>query len=78
MRKKEKKVIVTFENTTEAMAMESICRKYAVNGRLIPVPREITSGCGMAWCSDIEYKNELLDFIRLKNICHEAVYEVDF
>ena len=48
MRKKELKTVITFETTTQAIGMESACKKNQIAGRLIPVPKEITAGCGMA------------------------------
>ena len=50
MREKSWKYIVTFQTTTAAMAFESLCAKENVPGRLIPVPKELSSGCGLAWC----------------------------
>ena len=41
--------IVTFATTTAAMAMERFCLENNLPGRLIPVPQEISSGCGVAW-----------------------------
>lgn len=49
MREKSLWLIVTFPTTTGAMAAEALCRDLGLEGRLIPVPREITAGCGMAW-----------------------------
>ena len=49
MRAKELKLIVTFHTTTAAMAMEKACAAAGIPGRLIPVPREITAGCGLSW-----------------------------
>ena len=49
MRKKEIRLIVTFRTTVDAMAMERFCLQADVPGRLIPVPREISAGCGLAW-----------------------------
>ena len=54
MRKKELKIVITFESTFDAMAMESYCTKNNIPGRLIPVPQVISAGCGMAWCADID------------------------
>jgi hypothetical protein len=42
-------MVLTFHTTTEAMAMEKQCNIHEIPGRLIPVPREITAGCGLAW-----------------------------
>ena len=49
MRKKQERFVVTFATTTGAMAMEQACRSAGLPGRLIPVPRSITAGCGMCW-----------------------------
>ena len=49
MREKKQCTVLTFQSTTEAMAMEKRCRERAIPGRLIPVPREITAGCGLVW-----------------------------
>lgn len=48
MRKKELKLVVTFHTTADAMAMEKACKAEEVPGRLIPVPRVISAGCGLA------------------------------
>ncbi len=49
-RKKQAKLVITFHTTTEAMHMEAVCDPAL--GRLIPVPREISAGCGLAWGAD--------------------------
>lgn len=54
MREKSLKLIVSFHTTTAAMAMEKYCLANAVPGRLIPLPGEISAGCGMAWCAPPE------------------------
>ena len=40
MRKKELKTVITFETTTQAIGMESACKEYQIEGRLIPVPKD--------------------------------------
>ncbi len=54
MRNRTLKLLITFHSTTGAMAMEQHCKKENLPGRLIPVPTEITAGCGMAWCAPPE------------------------
>ena len=53
MRKKELKLVVTFHTTADAMAMEKACKAEEVPGRLIPVPRVISAGCGLAWAAPL-------------------------
>ena len=61
--------IVTFATTTAAMAMERFCLENNLPGRLIPVPQEISSGCGVAWrvlAEDyelIEVKRSQMNFV---------------
>ena len=54
MRPKTLKLVITFHTTAAAMAMEKLCKEEHVPGRLIPVPRELTADCGMAWCAPVE------------------------
>ena len=54
MRPKTLKLVITFHTTAAAMAMEEFCKEENVPGRLIPVPRELTADCGMAWCAPVE------------------------
>ena len=49
MLKKKPTLIITFATTTQAMATEKFCAANGLPGRLIPVPREITAGCGLSW-----------------------------
>jgi hypothetical protein len=60
MRPRQLRLIVSFHTTTAAMAMERYCLEKAVPGRLIPIPREITAGCGMAWSAPPEEKETVL------------------
>ena len=64
MREKSWKYIVTFQTTTAAMAFENLCMQKKVPGRLIPVPKELSSGCGLAWCvpfEDAKFIDELIN-----------------
>lgn len=54
MREKKPALVVTFPTTTDAMGMERLCAREGLPGRLIPVPREISAGCGLAWKAPVE------------------------
>ena len=54
MREKSKYIVITFYTTAEAMHMEKYCHGNCIQGRLIPVPREISAGCGLAWRMSLE------------------------
>ena len=49
MRERTPSLVITFSATADAMAMEKYCMEHQLPGRLIPIPREITAGCGLAW-----------------------------
>ena len=49
MRIRQRRLIVAFYTTHDAMAFEDFCTARGVSGRLIPLPREISAGCGLAW-----------------------------
>lgn len=56
---KKTRIIVSFHTTADAIMMERLCKADSVPGRLIPVPREISSGCGLAWCSEPDEEDRL-------------------
>lgn len=45
----EWRLVVAFYTTHDAMAFEDYCHGVGAAGRLIPLPREISAGCGLAW-----------------------------
>ena len=49
MRTKQPRLVITFHTTAEAMATEQLCRREGLDGKLISVPRCLTSDCGIAW-----------------------------
>ena len=49
MREKQQRLVVAFHTTADAMAAERLCHQHGLEGRLISVPRCITSDCGIAW-----------------------------
>ena len=59
MREKSPRLIVTFHTTAGAIATEQLCRRLGLEGKLISVPRCITSDCGMAWSAPPELREHL-------------------
>ena len=49
MRSRETRLIAAFYTTHDAMAFEDYCHAHGAEGRLIPLPRAISAGCGLAW-----------------------------
>lgn len=76
MKEKTLKLVVTFHTTTAAMAMETACMAAGLPGRLIPVPRAITAGCGMAWTAPVEAEAQLKAFTAEKGIATAGFYQL--
>lgn len=51
--------LLTFYNTSGAIAVERFCKEHQIPGRLIPVPREISASCGLSWAVPLEEKKEI-------------------
>lgn len=68
--------IVTFPTTAAAMAMETVCRENGVPGRLIPVPRVITAGCGLCWAAPPASRPLLEELVLAEKIAIDGVYTV--
>lgn len=75
MREKQKRFLVTFRTTAGAMAMEKRCRERELPGRLIPVPREISAGCGMCWSAPPEARDALEELIMEQHLDVDGLYE---
>jgi len=74
MIKKTEKLVITFYTTTDAMAMERVCKETGAGGRLIPVPRAISAGCGLAWCADLSCEGALTALMLEKGITCQAIH----
>lgn len=71
MRKKEERLLFTFHSTVHAMKMEKICKEGNHPGRLIPIPREIAAGCGLAWSAPPDTVEELRQTMKIHDLVPE-------
>lgn len=74
MRKKELRLVATFHTTDAAIAAEHRCKKAGLSGKLITVPRSITSDCGIAWSAPIALRQETI--LALEGIKTAGFYEL--
>ena len=44
--------VIAFSSTSAAMAAEACFQERGLPGRIIPLPREISEGCGLSWKAD--------------------------
>lgn len=78
MRPRKPTLFFTFPTTVSAMEAERICRQEGIPGRLVPVPREITAGCGLAWMSEPEQEETIRRFFRERELVFEAGHIIAF
>ncbi len=69
-------LVVTFDATAAAMAAEKYCLERGVPGRLIPVPREITAGCGLAWKAEVNQEEAVTAALEAAGIAYSGVHRV--
>ena len=69
-------LVVTFDATAAAMAAEKYCLERGVPGRLIPVPREITAGCGLAWKAEVDQEEAVTAALEAAGIAYSGVHRV--
>ena len=68
--------MVTFRTTTGAMAMEQSCKAAGVPGRLIPVPRTITAGCGMCWSAPPDAREAVEELVMREHLMIDGIYAI--
>lgn len=75
---KEKKLycIVVFPSTTDAMYFEDEAKKNGLSGRIIPLPREISSGCGLSWKEDLDNRGRVEELLEVIGINYKGIYEI--
>ena len=76
MREKQPRLIVTFRTTTEAMATEKRGKACGVPGRLIPLPRAISAGCGMCWSAPPESREAVEELLMASGIGADGLYDI--
>ena len=70
-------VVLSFERTTDAMAVEKYCMANKLPGRLIPIPREITAGCGLAWKASPEDEELLVSGLTEAELKWSGLYHLE-
>lgn len=76
MRARSEKCVVTFRTTAGAMAMEAACKSGGLPGRLIPVPRSVTAGCGLCWAAPPEQRETIEELVMEKGLDVDGIYAI--
>ena len=77
MRAKEPCYVISFHTTADAIAFERQAQAASFPGRLIPLPRAISAGCGMAWkIRKLEISELLVSSVRELGVEYEEIFEL--
>ena len=76
MRVKKEFTVLAFATTAAAMRTEQYCWAEGIPGRLIPLPEEVSAGCGIAWRMLPEEWERWGDRLRASDLPIESVTPV--
>ncbi|MBP2651660.1 MAG: uncharacterized protein H6Q74_2485 [Firmicutes bacterium] len=76
MRAKALQCVVTFQTTTEAMAFEEAAKENGFSGRIIPLPRAIAAGCGLAWREAPKGRASIEKLLSEHQLGYDRIYEL--
>ncbi len=77
MREKTLKTVVTFNKTVDAMACEDKAKEVGFPGRMIPVPSQISAGCGLAWCAEDHDRTAIENALNVFDLAYEDLHSVE-
>lgn len=72
----EEHLIVPFDSTTDALALQACAQRYGLFGRLIPIPRTLSAGCGMAWKEPVAHRSLLEATLAAENLEHGSIVQM--
>ena len=72
MRQRKPALVITFDTTSQAMAAEALLQNGGLPGRMIPIPSQITAGCGLAWKAEPEQRDALCGALERADIRYSA------
>ena len=64
-------VYVSFEDLYEAIEYDKIAKERGLSGKLVSIPREISSGCGYAWRTrrhSVSHLHQMMEDIKFSAI----------
>ena len=62
------KPVILFKTTRDAIRAERLCKRNDISCKVIPVPRDISSECGMALEIDVKELKNVSDLFQSENV----------
>lgn len=72
----EEYIVFAFDSTHEAIKSEKLLEEKNVNGRLIPLPPEVSAGCGLALRINKEIKDEVISLLTNNDVSIGKMYSL--
>ena len=69
--------LATFKTTSAALMFERTCRGAGINARIAPVPRKLSSSCGLACEFPCGLRQDVEGLASEKNINVAGYHEID-
>ncbi len=69
-------IVISFASTTAAMTAEKHLLGQGLPGRIIPLPREVSAGCGLSWKASPSDEEALVAALREADIPFDAVHHL--
>ena len=60
MRRRRPVLVIAFSSTEQALAAEALFTNSGLPGRMIPIPSQVSAGCGLAWKAEVDERPQLL------------------
>ena len=68
--------LATFKTTSAALMFERTCRSVGINARIAPVPRKLSSSCGLACSFPCEERGRVEELAATKKINVAGYHEI--
>ena len=75
MENNSENIVIAFPNETFVFCLEKALAKQNIKSKIIPVPRSISAGCGMALKVEKHNKEICIDIINKNDIKIEGIFE---
>lgn len=69
-------IVITFDTTTDAMMMEAFAKENKLAGKIIPLPNEISAGCGLAFKIETEDLEKVTKTLEENGISYEKIHKL--
>lgn len=69
-------IVISFDTTTDAMMMEDFAKAGNFGGRLIPIPNEISAGCGLAFEAEMTDIKQIEQILKEKMVVFDKIYDL--